>query len=255
MNIKEFVSLEYAVRIANYFSPHPDRCSWGPRVIEDHEFILQVRGSGKYTSEDTSLTILEKELLLIPPGPRHTYACAAEGNPAISCLHFSAPGIPDGRPVRFDVRDDFVIHDLFRRCADEFVRQEKYYDRVMDRMLGEIWIRLYRSRLQAPERYPVQVRKARDYIRSRSNQPLTRSMIARTAGVTPEYLNYLFRRYCDDTPLQYLTRIRMNRAKALLLSARNVSQTAYAVGYEDPLYFSRVFKKNTGVSPTEYTGA
>ena len=54
------------------------------------------------------------------------------------------------------------------------------------------------------------------------------------------------------TPLQYLTRLRIQKAKELLQYLDQIGTVAELVGYSDPLYFSRIFKSRTGVSPTEY---
>jgi AraC-like DNA-binding protein len=55
------------------------------------------------------------------------------------------------------------------------------------------------------------------------------------------------------SPIDFLRRLRMQRAEQLIArSSMNVSEIAYAVGYTDPKYFSRCFKKETGLTPREY---
>ena len=67
------------------------------------------------------------------------------------------------------------------------------------------------------------------------------------------YLCSLFRRAEGISIKHYHTRLRLAEAANLLLStAMNVSQIANAIGYEDPLYFSRIFKAEFGCSPREY---
>lgn len=62
-----------------------------------------------------------------------------------------------------------------------------------------------------------------------------------------------FKKITKTTPLQYIVSLRMTNAMNLLDNTNyNISQVAEAVGYENPLYFSRLFKKNIGVSPKEY---
>ena len=254
MDINHFIGLDYRARISNYFSAHPRRCSWGPRRIMDHEFILQVKGTGRYEGADGSLTILENELVLIAPDVEHTYSCSPETDPAISCIHFSAPGIPVCPARRFDCREDYRIPELFRKCAEEFSHQGPHYQQVMTSIMAEIWIRLHRLELRTGRREPVRIRQAKEFIQNHYTGPVSRSMIAESAGITPEHLNLLFKKHCDSTPMGFLTRVRIHKAKTLLSSGYNVSQTAYSVGYEDPLYFSRVFKKLTGIPPSRYGG-
>lgn len=62
-----------------------------------------------------------------------------------------------------------------------------------------------------------------------------------------------FKQYTGFTPLQYILSIRIYNAEALLKSNQyNVTEIANIVGYENPLYFSRIFKKIKGLSPSEY---
>jgi two-component system, response regulator YesN len=83
--------------------------------------------------------------------------------------------------------------------------------------------------------------------------PISRKGIAKFVGITPEHLNHLFRQYTASTPMEYLTAIRLQAAKELLLNADlNVSEVAYQTGYNDPLYFSRVFKQKLGISPLKF---
>lgn len=77
--------------------------------------------------------------------------------------------------------------------------------------------------------------------------------IARQVGVSRSYLYRAFQSQFGCSPSTYLTRYRIQRAKQLLRhSGWTVSVIASSSGFEDPLYFSRVFHKATGLSPTEY---
>ena len=62
-----------------------------------------------------------------------------------------------------------------------------------------------------------------------------------------------FKEYTGTTPTQYLLSLRISNAQSLLESTSfNVTEIAEIVGYNNPLYFSRLFKKQCGVSPTEF---
>ena len=64
---------------------------------------------------------------------------------------------------------------------------------------------------------------------------------------------YLFKEELGMTPLAYQQTLRIKDAMSALISSRqNVTEIAEQTGYKDPLYFSRVFKKLVGLSPSEY---
>lgn len=73
-------------------------------------------------------------------------------------------------------------------------------------------------------------------------------------GFTNEYLSKILKKYFGETPLKYLTKIRINKAKHLLLDQPEleIKKIGELVGYKDSFYFSRVFKINVGVYPTDY---
>lgn len=73
------------------------------------------------------------------------------------------------------------------------------------------------------------------------------------AGLTPNSYCRAFKKVTGLTPSRYLTRLRLNLAKQLLqLSSHSLKDVARSVGYQDELYFSRVFKQHEGVAPTLY---
>jgi len=83
-------------------------------------------------------------------------------------------------------------------------------------------------------------------------KPITIQDLALQLGIERRRFAYLFERYTGLTPIHYLTEIRIRRAKELLRSGNTVAEVAEKVGYIDNFYFSRVFKKKTGMSPTEF---
>lgn len=77
--------------------------------------------------------------------------------------------------------------------------------------------------------------------------------LGRRVDLEPNYICRLFRRFGQETPNQCITRHKVNRAAELLLTqSKSVGEVAREVGYDDPYYFSRVFKKRFGYSPREF---
>jgi AraC-like DNA-binding protein len=191
------------------------------------------------------------ELLLIPPGEEHTFSCDTSSGAIISCIHFSVVPHIVLPAQKFWVSPDPEILHLFIKCAQEFGRKEDESARLLNQAVNEIWIRIIRlSGKSTVAAEPIKLKMAKAFLADHYREKVTRIDAARHLGITPEHLNFLFKKHGQTTPGNYLLGVRIDRARALLPEAgMNVSQVAFAVGFEDPLYFSRVFKKTTGVSP------
>ena len=76
---------------------------------------------------------------------------------------------------------------------------------------------------------------------------------AKSLHVSTCWFNRRFKQVTKVTPLQYILSLRLSNAKMLLeTNDYNVTETAYSVGFNNPLYFSRLFTKHIGMSPSEY---
>jgi signal transduction histidine kinase/AraC-like DNA-binding protein len=97
------------------------------------------------------------------------------------------------------------------------------------------------------------VRKAMAYLHEHYAEPLTRQAIAEHVGLDEDYLTYCFRQELGITPITYLNRCRINRAKYLLKhTGATVTAIALQVGFSDSGYFSRVFRREVGTSPDAF---
>ncbi|GBF72137.1 hypothetical protein PA598K_00373 [Paenibacillus sp. 598K] len=95
------------------------------------------------------------------------------------------------------------------------------------------------------------VEQAIAYMHARCDEALTLDALAEMFGMKPKYFSYLFHKFTGIRPIPYLIRYRMNRARELILySELSIREIAAQVGYYDPYYFSRLFKKYMGMSPS-----
>jgi AraC family transcriptional regulator, arabinose operon regulatory protein len=86
-----------------------------------------------------------------------------------------------------------------------------------------------------------------------SNQKLNVIELSQKAKMSEVHFRRLFKKIYHVSPLQFITRMRIRRAKELLLDDDStITQIAERTGYSTVFYFSRIFKKETGMTPTEY---
>jgi len=97
------------------------------------------------------------------------------------------------------------------------------------------------------------IAKATEYIASRYHHDLGIDEVSEYVGLSASHFCVLFKQETGMTFLDYLTRMRMEKACSILRHSEvKVYQIAPLVGYQDPRYFAQVFKKMTGMTPTEY---
>lgn len=97
------------------------------------------------------------------------------------------------------------------------------------------------------------VKQALAYLHQNYSRTITRSELAEMVGVSDNYLTQIFHQELGLSPLECLNRLRILKARELLIAGDDsVSLIAARVGFDDPAYFSRVFRKLTGKSPNAY---
>lgn len=163
------------------------------------------------------------------------------------------------------------IRDLSLRMHEEWTGQRPLRQLAVQALLLELLVTAYRaperdrvppdsvvSGQSVPQNLPLglqirRIRAALQYIHQRSGESLSLADLARSVHLHPAYFNHLFRSWVGMPPMKFLEQHRVRRAKELLsLTDRTVADIAAEVGYGDPLYFSRAFRRVTGVPPTDY---
>ena len=99
----------------------------------------------------------------------------------------------------------------------------------------------------------TQIKPAVDFIEANYDQQLTLSMVAKAAFLSVSRMAHLFKEQMDITIIDYLTNVRINHAKRLLLSSEKSCTTiCFEVGYNNQSYFTRTFKELVGITPRQY---
>ena len=94
---------------------------------------------------------------------------------------------------------------------------------------------------------------AKEYIKANYSKALNLDDVSYYVNISPYYFSKIFKEGTGENFIEYLTNIRIEKAKELLNSTDySMKEICIMVGYSDPNYFSRSFKKNVGVTPTEY---
>ena len=114
----------------------------------------------------------------------------------------------------------------------------------------------YRNQM-SDKRYTEIIEKAKKYIQENyQNEDMSLLSVASNVNVSSNHFSAVFRKETGETFIDYLTTVRMEKAKDLLVcTPMKTSEVGFEVGYRDPHYFSYIFKKTQGMTPKEYRRA
>lgn len=112
---------------------------------------------------------------------------------------------------------------------------------------------LQQMREQREEHTLTVLDRAKQYIQVKFTDDLSLEDVADFVHLNPHYFSKIFKQQCGETFIDYVTRLRIEKAITLMNTGQlSLKEICFEVGYKDPNYFSRVFKKITGVAPTSY---
>lgn len=218
------------------------------------ELVYCTSGQGTFKFENgTIMNYSEGDTVAIPPKELHCNS-SADGFTNIH-MRMANPSFP--YRTAFRVADDAERHlgIAFSQAKYYYLADIKKRELVLG-ALGELissYLIVYRDNPEYSE--PVeQIRRMliRDY--ARTDFALDEAI--RAMPFNYDYLRKLFKKEMGVTPLEYMTRLRMKKAETMLSAMwtrdYSVAEIAELCGYEDALYFSRVFKKHYGCSPTAF---
>ena len=203
-------------------------------------------------------------VLFQPRQPQH-YEYFAEDKPEVYWVHFTGSdvknilrhyGIPLDDPVFYSGNSSSYAY-LFKEMIHEFQTCRVGYQELLEMYLRQILLLIARSR---EERKPAvssfiqdEMEIARRYFTEHYNEEINIEEYAKSRGMSISWFLRNFKQLTAKSPMQYVLTIRINNAVSLLESTSyNINEISSIVGYDNPLYFSRIFKKQKGVSPSDY---
>lgn len=221
---------------------------------DEWEFVYCTGGTGIFHFENGStITYSEGDVVAIPPREIHSNN-SQEGFTNIH-MRIEDPSFPYRNAFR--VADDTGRHmkNAFNEAKVYFMADIKHRELVLAALAELIcsYMMVFRSNNEFS--------KSVDQIRSMIFNNYSRSDFALDEAIRElpfhyDYLRKLFKKEMGMTPLEYLTSLRMKKAETMLsiMWGRDysVAEIAEQCGYDDALYFSRVFKKYFGCSPTVF---
>ena len=143
----------------------------------------------------------------------------------------------------YDYRKDYLSQ------VNALQDEEQIQEWLLDRMTAICSV----IRDQNEDQSESTVSKACKYIQENYRRDISLDEVSKEVNVSPYYFSKLFKEEVGENFIDYLTRLRIECSKELLQrAALTIREAGLQSGYSDPNYFSRIFKKQTGMTPREY---
>lgn len=232
----------------------------------EHILILCMDGKGWYQFGGKTEPVYPYEALFIPSNTPHIYG-ASDTNPwSIHWVHFAGRLadyyihlLPSGQPkISVDAQTAGQLIELFQACSESFeasfvLQRMIFAAQTLHHLLACLFFRnrSFSPTLQTSSFHNLDT--TIDLLHRNVMKSLTLDEMAAHAGLSTSHFSRLFREQTGYSPIDYFIHLKMQHACMLLiLSRKTIREIGFEIGYNDPYYFSRIFKKVMGMSPNQY---
>lgn len=195
--------------------------------------------------------------IFYPPDARQLYAFSKEGNAISYWIHFTGTAIEDAladlpykRTFCGQVDERMQFESLLHQLSQTHHMRGPAYLLDEGGLLLQILAVLSRSVSRQENAECSEIRATAAYICEHFTQPLSLADCAARLHLSVSRFSHLFTKTIGISPYQYLLRLRLDRACELLLHTElDIRHIAQLIGFDDPSYFSRLFRKRFGGAP------
>ena len=235
-----------------------------PKGRRDYQLLYIAKGRGYFYFDGKERIITEGNMILYRPGETQMYYYYAPDKTEVYWVHFTGRHVdsildfyelPNTENV-FYTGTSTDYQWMYRQMIQELQLCRANYEELLSLMLRHIFIminRYIKEGRKAGSDIQNEIERATHYFNENYNKPLNIDEYAESRHMSTCWFIRSFKQILKVTPMQYILSLRMSNAQSLLETTQyNISEIAEAVGYDNPLYFSRLFHKHIGVSPSEY---
>jgi len=245
------------------------------RVLSEFEFLLLVKGEMQFVLDDEPISLKQREYIVLPPDRPHAILHVQPGT-CYYYAHFSVkhwyipdeevPKKPMSNEISFPLHGKASLHYAkMERILDEMINAERNHTVNRRLLQSGLLVQLLAllegcnmdqaslDTLEGKASYPSMIHDALYYIENQREEARSVQHLAQTFQVTPQHFIHTFRTYVGCTPLQYINYWKIERAKTMIrMGNMSFQEISYALDWETPHYFSKIFKKTTGMTPGNY---
>lgn len=237
--------------------------SW-PKGRRDYQLLYVAAGKAYFWFEGKERVVNAGHMVLYQPREVQKYIYYAEDHPEVFWVHFTGYDVKNILQYHQIPQEEHVFYTgtmpeyrmLFQRIIRELQLCQLGYEDYIASMLNSIFLLVNRQR-QTGRAYGSnlqdEIEAAAAYFNEHYNTKISVEQYSQSLHISTNWFIRSFKQYTGVSPARYILSLRMVNAQSLLEhTGYNISEIAEIVGYENPLYFSRVFKRELGVSPAQY---
>ena len=229
----------------------------------DYQLLYVAEGIAHFVIKDKNYDVGKGGVVLYKPEELQSYEYKLSDKPDIYWIHFTGQkaeqyleslGLNEENLLQLHSSED--LSELFEKIIAE-LRMSRYLNIEMTeayfRQLLISISRIYHFDDKAKQPYNSLLDEAINYFNREYQSNINISEYATNLHISCSWFIREYKRYTGYSPKQYITNLRIQHAKELLYNRYlSVNDVSALVGYENQLYFSRIFRKNTGMSPSVY---
>ena len=243
------------------------------RSLPSYELLVSVKGSFSLEVGNFHRELNPGKILFLPPGIPHSGICPSNSSVSFFWFHFCTDELsfisspenlsrkylqsdPEQLLVLPEYSDRLNVNNLYSMCSHLIhINQMKASHRYLNNYTNSI---LYEISQQTTEYLqgqldPGELQPLQEWIRIHACEQITLKGIAAEFSYNPSYLSRKYQNVMGISIREQISRFRIEQAKRLLTcSSLSVQEIACEVGYNDPKYFMRVFKRFEQNTPSEY---
>ena len=235
-----------------------------PQGRMDYQLLYVASGKAHFFFQGQEHVINEGSMVLYYPGEAQKYFYYASDKTEVYWIHFTGSEVesllsdcdlPAAENIFFTgTSPDYP--QLFRQIIQELQLCRPNYEALLSLYLRHIFLLMNRS-LKEGQKTGSDIRneieRATHYFNEHYSAEINIEEYAKSRHFSTCWFIRNFRQIVKVTPMQYILSLRMMNAQNLLENTDyNITEISEAVGYDNPLYFSRLFHKHTGLSPSSY---
>ena len=265
MNIEDLVNYFSSAEISfdNVFQGVIATTNKNTIIESSHDcasIIIPLTGCAHFIMDDRSYKLNTGNVLHVGPGKVLCKEILSETKYSYILIHYRLLNIEQEEFPFFisnylmEVDNQKKILQCALELADNFKSNDLYKKLKCKSLFLCLIVELIHTLKNNSQHHPtIDLEKIKSYIHQHYAESISINDIANNFGIKRRYLTTVFQRYLGTSPIEYLTACRIHKAQELLsFTEKQILEISKSVGYTDNLYFSRVFKKKTGMSPTEY---